>query len=124
MVRVILVFTVFFLMVACSTDQVKEVVIQELSNNSNSKVVLTDTTDIEAIIHAIDSAVKEPGIVNMMDAPFMISMEEVSYFLWIDTNEESVWAIMDMKDTHTLYTLTESSTNEMKKLFLKNQIVY
>ena len=49
-------------------------------------------------------------LVTMEDPEFKIECEKVTYFLWI--NEKS-GLIMNAKDTHTIYTLSESSTKQV-----------
>ena len=49
-------------------------------------------------------------LVTMEDPEFKIGCEKVTYFLWI--NEKS-GLIMNAKDTHTIYTLSESSTKQV-----------
>ena len=86
--------------------------------NTSEVMVIEDTEAIRTLKEA-NGAEKNRGIVNMEDPEFKIECEKVTYFLWI--NEKS-GVIMNAKDTHTIYTLSESSTKQVNELILEFKI--
>jgi hypothetical protein len=87
---------------------------------SNSEtLVIEDRETIEIIKEAVDNAEKQPGIVNMADPEFRIAMGEETYFLWID---EKSGTIMDTEDTHTIYSLSFSSVNQINEIISYNYL--
>ena len=84
--------------------------------NTSEVMVIEDTEAIRTLKEAVNGAEKNRGIVNMEDPEFKIEFEKVTYFLWI--NEKS-GVIMNAKDTHTIYTLSESSTKQVNELILE-----
>jgi hypothetical protein len=103
---------------ACSNETLEEATIFDLVNGSE-KVVLIDKASIEMIIDAINGAKKQPGIVDMADPQYKINLGEEIYFLWLTRSNEKIGTIMNAKDTHTIYTLSEWSTKQLNKLFIK-----
>ena len=76
---------------------------------------------VGAVKYEIPTDLHEYGyfLVTMEDSEFKIGCEKVTYFLWI--NEKS-GLIMNAKDTHTIYTLSESSTKQVNELILEFKI--
>ncbi|MBM7661118.1 hypothetical protein JOC85_001890 [Bacillus mesophilus] len=81
--------------------------------NSSGTLVVEDKETIELIEDAVNSAEKQPGIVNMADPEFKIEIGESTYYLWID---EKFGTIMNTEDTHTIYSLSVSSVSKINEL--------
>jgi len=75
------------------------------------EIQLLTAEEVEIFERAVNNSKKEAGIVNMADAQYQFILGEESYFLWI--TEES-GTIMNEKDTHSIYRLSNSSVKEMK----------
>ncbi|WP_047984355.1 hypothetical protein [Ornithinibacillus californiensis] len=93
-------------------EKIDKVIIYPLGSSSD-KLVIEDTETIKMIKEAIDHAVQQPGIVDMANPEFRIEIGEESYFLWID---EKSGTIMNTKDTHTIYSLTDNAIKEVNDL--------
>ncbi|MDW0118639.1 hypothetical protein QTL97_17070 [Sporosarcina thermotolerans] len=110
------VFTLFFVS-GCSSKNNQKVVVYEMESFSDiKKDSLTSFTDPEVVndfVKAFNNAVKMIGIVNMADPEYKVEIGEESYFLWI--NEER-GTIMNLNDTHTIYTLSKSSAKKINEL--------
>ncbi|WP_409271251.1 hypothetical protein V1499_17770 [Neobacillus sp. SCS-31] len=81
--------------------------------NGDEKIVLTDKTSIQTVKQAIMSAERVPGIVDVTFADFRMIAGEETYDLWL---REDSGSIMNLKDTHTIYTLTAKSAKELNEL--------
>jgi hypothetical protein len=103
---------------ACSNETLEEATIFDFVNGSD-KVVLTDKASIEMIIDAINGAKKQPGIVDMADPQYKINLGEEIYFLWLTRSDGTIGTIMNAKDTHTIYTLSERSTKQLINLLVE-----
>jgi len=89
---------------------VKEsVTIQPLKGNAE-KLAINDAKTIFMIKEGVEHAEKQPGIVNMSEPEYKISIGDKAYFLWV--NEHS-GTIMDTKDTHIIYSLSEISASHL-----------
>ncbi|MDF2066535.1 hypothetical protein [Bacillus sp. Cr_A10] len=106
-----------FMLTGCSQEQENN--LAEAQNESSSETVtstkansleLRETDEIEIFTKAVSDSKKEPGIVNMTDPQYQFSIGEESYFLWIT---EDSGTIMSTKDTHTIYTLSSNSVQEI-----------
>ncbi|RXJ04393.1 hypothetical protein DS745_03135 [Anaerobacillus alkaliphilus] len=73
-------------------------------------ISLESKEGIELFAKAVATSKKEPGIVNMANPQYQFSLGEESYFLWIT---EKAGTIMNTKDTHTIYSLSRSSVEEI-----------
>lgn len=71
---------------------------------------LKETEEVDIFTRAVAYSMKEPGIVNMANPQYQFSIGEESYFLWIT---EDSGTIMSTKDTHTIYSLSNSSVEEI-----------
>ncbi|WP_108670419.1 hypothetical protein [Peribacillus acanthi] len=114
----LLILFVCLSLVACSNENLEEVTIYDLVNGSE-KVVLTDKKSIEIIKDVIKGANKQPGIVDMADPQYKINLGDEIYFLWLARSDGTIGTIMNTKDTHTIYTLSERSTTQLKELLLE-----
>lgn len=113
---VILFFTLFI--AGCSHGKSGEVKVYKMKSfsevNEDSIIVFTDSKDVNLLETAFNNAKKEPGVVNMVDPEYKVEIfDNDSYFLWI--NEEH-GTIMNLKDTHTVYTLSEKSAKAIYEL--------
>ena len=88
--------------------------------HGDDTMVFDDEGSIEIVKSLISNAVKQPGIVNMADPVFkMIIVHEdeskESFHLWIgEKGQQSV--LMNLEDTHIIYTISEAVTSKFVKL--------
>ncbi|TYS67440.1 hypothetical protein FZC76_12670 [Sutcliffiella horikoshii] len=112
------------LLMACSVDKTAEVkqtidqiTIHQMENFSqvkdDSEKILTIQEHIKRIQNAFSSAKKEPGVVEMTDPHYKVKLNGETFFLWI---HESSGTIMNTKDTHVIYSLSEEAATEVFKL--------
>jgi hypothetical protein len=106
---------------ACSNENLEKVTIFDLENGSEN-VVLTDKEAIEIIKDAIKGANKQPGIVDMADPQYKINHGDEIYFLWLTSSDGTIGTIMNANDTHTIYTLSERSSDQLKELLVEYQL--
>lgn len=106
-----------FILVGCSDE--KESKLSTGQNEDSSETITTtkanslelkETEEIEIFTKAVSDSKKEPGIVNMTNPQYQFSIGEESYLLWIT---EDSGTIMNTKDTHTIYTLSSNSVQEI-----------
>lgn len=117
-VNLLLLFSVMlFILVGCTNET-------DLLNESSSVTVtntifleLNETEEADIFTRTVAYSMKEPGIVNMANPQYQFSIGEESYFLWIT---EDSGTIMNTKDTHTIYSLTNSSVEEIYE-FVSNK---
>ncbi|WP_340023598.1 hypothetical protein MHI24_00480 [Paenibacillus sp. FSL K6-1096] len=106
-------------------ESVKKITVTKLLNktqeNPEAPMEYTDQESIEMFVQTIHSAVPIPGILNVSNANYDILIESAkkkyAFQLWINEEIEQAM-IMDMRDTHTGYTLTKEATAELKKKVL------
>ncbi|MED4122947.1 hypothetical protein [Halalkalibacterium halodurans] len=82
-------------------------------------MTLNNPDEIAVFGEAIETATKMDGIVNVVKADFDIELlrdneEDFSFHLWLD-DEAKTGSIMYTGDTHTLYSLTEDSTQKLQE---------
>ncbi|KMY51594.1 hypothetical protein [Peribacillus loiseleuriae] len=82
--------------------------------NEKSFVVITDSEEINSIKEAVNGAERVSGIVNMADPQYKVDIGE-TYYLWVS---EKSGTIMDVKDTHTIYTLSNKSVKQVNELII------
>lgn len=79
----------------------------------------TDNKQIEAFVRAIDTAEQIQGILNTStpnyDIVLISANKEYAFHLWINETSEQAM-VMNVKETHTGYTLTKKSTAELKEI--------
>jgi len=106
-----------FILAGCSQEQ--ESKLSKAQNEGSSETVnttkansleLIETEKIEVFTKAVTDSKKEPGIVNMTNPQYKFSIGEESYLLWI---AEDSGTIMNTTDTHTIYTLSSNSVQEI-----------
>lgn len=98
--------------------KVKEVNVFEMESFSEVKedslFTFTDKTEIKQIKKAVNSAKKQPGIVDMADPQYKVELGGKSFFLWLSQDHGT---IMDVENTHTIYSLTDKSVENVNNLF-------
>jgi hypothetical protein len=101
--------------VSLDSQSVGEMVeVQRLNQLGNeSAVTFADSKDIRILKEAVKTAVKEPGIANISDPIYKVTLGEDLYFLWLINGHGTV---MNTKDT-ILYNLLDESTNAIEQLF-------
>lgn len=92
--------------------EIERITIKRFDNKSKA-LVIEDTETIEMIKEAIDNSEKQPGLVNMSDPEFRMIIGEEIYFLWVD---EKSGTIMNLKDSHTIYSLSDNSIKQINGL--------
>ncbi|WP_318508791.1 hypothetical protein [Bacillus sp. T3] len=90
--------------------------VQRLNRLEENSVAFTDSLDIKIFTEAVKTAVEQPGIANMSDPMYKVTVGEESYFLWLINGDGT---IMNTNDTHTIYSLLDPSTNAIDQLFMK-----
>ncbi|WP_100404350.1 hypothetical protein [Bacillus solitudinis] len=116
------------LLVACTSDGIEKatipealekVMIYEMESFSevkeDSAFELSTSKEIKAFQEAFSSAVKQSGIVNMVDPQYKVELGKEIYFLWLN---EGSGTIMNTKDTHTIYTLSPESAKQIYDLLM------
>jgi len=73
----------------------------------------TDLKDVNIFEAAFNNAKKEPGIVDMADPEYKVELGSEAYLLWIS---EEHGTIMNLNDTHTIYTLSKNSAKAVYEL--------
>lgn len=109
----ILLLTCLVSLSSCSAGA-KEVKVYEMASFSETKeeslMTITDKKQLKQLQKAFGSAKKQPGIANMADPQYKVEIGKETYFLWLDQDHGT---IMDVKDTHTIYTLSEKSVKHI-----------
>lgn len=92
-------------------------VAKSISEENMEHLDLTEINEIAIFITAVSDSTKELGIVNMTNPQYKFTLGEESYFLWIS---EDNGTIMNTKDTHTIYSLSNSSIKEVNEFVNKD----
>ena len=120
MMRKVFVLIILLAVGACSNPAIEKVDVYEMAASSESKqktlVTFTNSETINVFVEAFSNAVKEPGIVDMIDPGYQVKVDGKTHFLWID---KEYGIIMDSKDTHTIYSLSNESTIKIHDLLSK-----
>lgn len=121
MYKIFILFAIISLiLVGCSQEIESEPTTKKNEEtHANTKMIdleLKELEEIDVIKKAVSDSKKEPGIVNMTNPQYRFSIGEETYFLWIT---EKSGTIMNTKDTHTIYTLSDSSVKEIFALVNK-----
>lgn len=103
----------------CSEEDILQIKIHQMESFSESKekneLVISDSKDIRVIRVAFKKAKKLPGIADMADPHYKVIVgdNEELYFLWL---HEKQGTIMNLKDTHTIYSLSEPSVGKLNEI--------
>ncbi|KQL34912.1 MULTISPECIES: hypothetical protein [Bacillaceae] len=115
--RFLFIILIALLTIGCSSQNIEEVNVYKMDSFSkvgeNSLTTYTDSSVMKDFKNAFNSANKEPGIVNMVDPDYKIEFGDKSYFLWISDEHGT---IMNTNDTHTIYSLSESSAKKIVEI--------
>lgn len=112
-----------FILTGCSKEQENK--LSEAPIESDTETVtfakvksleLKETDEIEIFTKAVNDSKKEPGSVNMTTPHYRFSIGEETFFLWIS---EDSGTIMNGKETHTIYSLSNSSVKEIYEVVNK-----
>lgn len=107
----------FFMINGCSSNEIERIQVYQMKSFIEFKdapiMSYTDTKDVQQIVDAFRSGKQEAGIVNMADPDYKVVIGKESYYLWISDEHGS---IMNIKDTHTIFSLPENSVVNLKKL--------
>lgn len=125
---------VCFLLVGCSDVNVQsnhtgvqEEAIEEMTiyklESGTKRVIISDKKDIATIENSIKGAIQQPGIVNMAEPHFRLKMGDETFLLWTSTDSGTIGTIMDTKDTHTIYTMSEKLTSVLNEVLIENQLL-
>lgn len=71
----------------------------EQKPNTQQEISIQD--DILAITHAVNSAKKMDGVVDIADPHYQLNMGNHKYYLWV--NPDHTATIMNVTDTNTIY---------------------
>lgn len=80
----------------------------------DSLVTFTDKKEIQQFKEAFSSAKKQSGIVDMADPQYKVELGGKSFFLWLSPDHGT---IMDVEETHTIYSLTGKSVENVNDMF-------
>lgn len=104
-------------LLACSATTIEKVDVYEMESFSAVKEdSLTSYTDPEVVrvfVNAFKEAKKESGVVDMPDPEYKVEFGGKSYYLWI---REEQGTIMHTTETHTIYSLSQSSAKRIYEL--------
>ena len=89
---------------------------ETITNTKPNSLELNKIKEIEIFSKAVNDSKKEPGMVDMTNPQYQFSIGEETYFLWIS---EDSGTIMNTKDTHTIYTLSSNSAQEIYEFVSK-----
>lgn len=110
------VFSIFFA-TGCSSDDIKKIDVYEMESFSaikeDSLTSYTNSEEVSLVVKAFNNAKKEPGIVDIADPEYQVQIGEESYYLWI---REEQGTIMNVNDTHTIYSLSKNSAAKVYDL--------
>ncbi|KIL51602.1 hypothetical protein KP77_11140 [Jeotgalibacillus alimentarius] len=112
----LVVFSILFA-TGCSSADIEKIDVYEMESFSiikeDSLTSYTDSKDVNIFIKVFNNAKKEPGIVDIADPEYQVQIGEESYYLWI---KEEQGTIMNVNDTHTIYSLSKNSVEKVYDL--------
>lgn len=118
----LLMIIAIFILSACSYEKIDKIQLYEMESFSNirkdSMMIIKDKQDIIQIRNGIDSAKKQPGVVDMADPEYKIEVGKNTYYLWISENSGT---IMNLEDTNNIYSLTKYSAKRVGEIIKKNK---
>ncbi|NKI21683.1 permease [Paenibacillus dendritiformis] len=79
-------------------------------------VVLTEPSHLRTIDEAISSARPIEGVAKVAQPHFRIHYNNTNYYVWL-SKDEQYGAFMNADQSHTLYSLSDRSINELQELF-------
>lgn len=75
-------------------------------------VAFSDTASIRAFHQAVMTAKQLAGVVDMDNPHYLFEINGQKYYLWL-TFQHNTGSIMNVEDTHTLYTLSRESGRQL-----------
>lgn len=75
---------------------------------------VTDKAFIDEFVGAFKNAEPLPGAVKMTYPPYKVQLGAEDYYLWI--NEKKNSSMVNLKNTMTMYTLSESATYKLRQI--------
>lgn len=86
--------------------------------SDNVFIELTEEEEIEIFKNAINSAVEQPGVVDMMDPNYDVKLifddhPTQELYLWLNDSSGSVMAV---EDTHTVYSISEKNAEKLYEI--------
>ncbi|WP_163971175.1 hypothetical protein [Oceanobacillus halotolerans] len=130
--KTIVILLMLVLIVGCMSpfgfeeEDVTEIRVSEFEDfgqiNGSDEEVYTSEDEINLFVTALNTAHKEDGSVDIARGDFDIRIilddgTEDGFHLWLADELES-GIIMHVDDTHTIYTLTDEATEQLKDLLL------
>ncbi len=104
------------------SEKIEKITIYQMKDftevKEDSKWELTDSAEIRVIRQAFKGAKKQPGIVNMAEPQYRLELDKNTYFLWIG---EDSGTIMNVEDTHTIYSLSSKSAKRVYEIITLHQ---
>ncbi|MBO0588382.1 hypothetical protein [Sporosarcina sp. E16_8] len=88
--------------------------------NSQAKmenIELNEAIEVAIFVKAVKDSTKEQGISAIEYPKYIFKLDEEEWFLWAT---EDTGRIMNVKDTYTIYLLSDSSLKEIKEFINKN----
>ena len=102
-----------FLVAGCPSVNIEKVDVYKVESFSvvkeDSLISYTDSDAADDFVKGFAKAKKEPGTVDMVDPEYQVEFGEESYYLWIS---EAQGTIMNLKDSHTIYTLSKNQRKQ------------
>lgn len=85
--------------------------------NTDFMVIYEDEESLDLFQHAISTAVKNEGVVDMASPEYDLQVVDTAgnkygYHLWLGENGQSS-VLMNTKDTHTIYTISKDYTEAL-----------
>jgi hypothetical protein len=84
-----------------------------------TSVSFTEPIEMNTFIDGFKNAQKVPGITNMVNPMFKVTIGEESYFLWLTKGRGT---IMNTRDTHTIYELSDQTSKAIQQLLIKTSM--
>ncbi|QDM46036.1 permease [Paenibacillus thiaminolyticus] len=101
-------------------DEIEIYNVNSMSMNSGEEdrllVVLTEPIHLRTIDEAISSARPIEGVAKVAQPHFRIHYNNTNYYVWL-SKDEQYGAFMNADQSHTLYSLSDRSINQLQELF-------
>lgn len=101
-------------------DEIEIYTVHSIPMNSGEEdrllVVLTEPVHLRIIAEAISSAQPIEGMVKVAQPHFRIHYNNTNYYVWL-SKDEQYGAFMNAGQSHTLYSLSDRSINQLQELF-------
>lgn len=109
------------ILTACTSSEVEKVEIYHIGSfatlSGELVNILTKSHEVNQLQKIIDEAEEQSGIVDMAAPHYRVELDSRTYYLWIDGEYGT---IINSKDTHTIYTLTENQVKILNRILTKN----